>query len=75
MSDKPRDENMIAALKRERAGYLARGEEDRAGQVDVELAKYGVGIEKPTGRATREERQATADDKPAKSTAAKTTEK
>ena len=36
-----RDENMIAALKRERAGYVARGDEDRARQVDEQLARYG----------------------------------
>jgi hypothetical protein len=65
----------IAALKRERAGYLARGLEERAKMVDDELRKHGAAeekpAEKPTGRTTREERQATADDKPAKSTAAK----
>jgi hypothetical protein len=69
------DDARIAALKRERAGYLARGEEARAKMVDDELAKLNPPAEKPSGRATREERQATADDKPAKSTAAKPAEK
>lgn len=36
-----RDENMIAALKRERAGYVARGDEDRVRQVDEQLKHYG----------------------------------
>jgi hypothetical protein len=54
----------IAALKRERAGYLARGLEDRAKMVDDELRKHGAAEEppeKPAGRATRQQRQATAD--------------
>ncbi len=62
----------VAALKRERAGYLARGLEDRAKMVDDELRKYGAAEEpkssgeKPAGRATRQQRQATADEtKPA----------
>jgi hypothetical protein len=41
-----RDENMIAALKRERAGYVAVGDEDRVRQVDEQLAHYGY---KPDG--------------------------
>lgn len=66
------DDAQIAALKRERAGYLARGEEARAKMVDDELKKLNPPAEKPSGRATREERQSTADDKPAKpDTAAK----
>ncbi|QFZ75095.1 hypothetical protein GFH48_19100 [Streptomyces fagopyri] len=36
-----RDENMIAALKRERATYVAAGDEDRVRQVDESLAHYG----------------------------------
>lgn len=36
-----RNENMIAALKRERAAYVAHGEEDRVRQVDEQLLHYG----------------------------------
>jgi len=36
-----RDENMIAALKRERATYVSRGEDDRVKQVDEQLKHYG----------------------------------
>jgi hypothetical protein len=41
MADKPRDEQMIAALKRERAVYANRGDEDRVKQVDEQLKNYG----------------------------------
>lgn len=36
-----RDENMIAALLRERAGYQARGAADRVALVDEQLAHHG----------------------------------
>lgn len=36
-----RDENMIAALKRERAVYASRGKSDRVAQVDESLKGYG----------------------------------
>jgi len=36
-----RDEIMIAALKRERAGYVSRGETERVRQVDESLKRYG----------------------------------
>lgn len=36
-----RNENMIAALKRERALYVARGEDERVIQVDEQLRHYG----------------------------------
>jgi hypothetical protein len=39
--NKPRNENMIAALRRERAGYVARGDDDRVAQVDEQLQRYG----------------------------------
>ncbi|MDT0306867.1 hypothetical protein RM780_07805 [Streptomyces sp. DSM 44917] len=35
------DERMVAALLRERAGYLRRGDEDRVAQVDAQLRHYG----------------------------------
>lgn len=38
-------EGMIAALKRERAGYVARGLVDRVRQVDEQLAGYGVAVD------------------------------
>lgn len=64
-----RDENMIAALKRERAGYVARGDTDRVAQVDEELTKYGYdGVQdadpnapvEPKGRTASPGRQTTA---------------
>lgn len=36
-----RDENMIAALLRERANYVAQGKTDRVSQVDKQLAHHG----------------------------------
>lgn len=83
----PRDENMIAALKRERAGYVARGDDDRIAQVDEQLARLGYEPAQaavaeadggPKGR-TADAGQRTADDgadkgpAPAKKTAAKKT--
>lgn len=67
---KVRDENMIAALKRERAGYVARGDDDRVAQVDEQLREYGYEGEQdavvdpsgaPKDRTTRAGRQRTAD--------------
>jgi hypothetical protein len=58
-----RDENMIAALKRERAGYAARGMTDRVAQVDEQLAYYGAGpglAEVPQGRTGTDPSQQTA---------------
>lgn len=43
-----RNENMIAALKRERAIYVSQGDEDRVRQVDESLEHYGY---KPDGDA------------------------
>lgn len=40
-----RDEHMVAAFRRERAGYLQRGMQDRADQVAaVLLEQYGVTV-------------------------------
>lgn len=36
-----RDENMIGALKRERAGMVAQGKDDRVAQIDEQLKLYG----------------------------------
>jgi hypothetical protein len=56
-----RDENMIAALKRERAAYVAQGKADRVSQVDEQLAHYGhVEPETPQGRTSPEGQQQTA---------------
>lgn len=64
------DDIMIAALKRERAGYVARGDADRVSQVDEQLKVHGYEGEQdavvdPTGapkdRTTRAGRQRTAD--------------
>lgn len=35
-------EELIAALKRERAMYVAAGKDERAAEVDAELARLGV---------------------------------
>lgn len=65
-----RDENMIAALKRERAAYAAAGDADRVSQVDEQLKNFGYEGEQdavvdPTGlpkdRTGRAGRQRTAD--------------
>lgn len=66
----PRDENMIAALKRERAVYVAAGNEDRVAQVDEQLRHYGYQGEQdpvagrdggPKGRTAPEDTKRTAD--------------
>lgn len=49
----PRDENMIAALKRERAGYVARGMDERVAEVDEQLKHYGY--EKPAEEAVTDD--------------------
>ncbi|MGI5288033.1 hypothetical protein ACQEVF_32475 [Nonomuraea polychroma] len=69
MATKPRDEQMIAALKRERATYASRGDDDRVKQVDEQLKHYGyegtqdpdpgAGAE-PRGRRTRAQQTASA---------------
>jgi hypothetical protein len=77
-----RDDNMIAALKRERAVYESRGDTDRVRQVDEQLAYYQgdeaeAPVEKqPLGRTGPEGAQQTADaaaGRAAKKTAAKKT--
>jgi len=69
-----RNENMIAALLRERAAYAARGDQDRVAQVNEQLRHYGATDEEindkpggsddraggPRGRAGRGSRQRTA---------------
>lgn len=70
-----RYDNMIAALKRERAAYVAAGKTDRVEQVDEQLRHYGYEGEQdatvdpaggPVGRTSKSGRQRTADaDKPA----------
>lgn len=62
-----RDENMIAALKRERAAYVARGDDDRVRQVDEQLARYGhspqpAEADGPKGRTGSDGKQQTAAD-------------
>lgn len=48
-----REEALIEALERERAGYVARGLDDRAAAVDAELARLRPPVEKPARRAGR----------------------
>lgn len=43
----------IAALIRERDGYLKAGLTDRAAEVDLELRKWGADSKPPVKRATR----------------------
>lgn len=66
-SGTPRDENMIAALKRERATYVAAGQEDRVAAVDEQLQHYGYtgqqdpgAGDEPKGRTGKDNRQRTA---------------
>jgi len=75
MSEPPAENTMVAALLRERAGYLRRGMTDRAAQVDEQLAHHGHTPEpdEPQGRTATPPQQ-TADQggkPPAKKTAAK----
>lgn len=65
------DDPMIAALLREREGYVAFGKKERVKAVDEELKRRGhepesdekpKADEKPKGRASRDSKQATADD-------------
>jgi hypothetical protein len=63
--NKLRNENMIAALQRERAGYVARGDDDRVAQVDEQLERYGYTDDAvtdetggPKGRTTTPQRTA-----------------
>ena len=41
------NESTVVALLEERRGYEVRGMKDRVAQVDAELAKFGVEVEKP----------------------------
>ncbi|MFD0885363.1 hypothetical protein ACFQ08_12475 [Streptosporangium algeriense] len=51
-AENPPNENMIAALLRERAAYVAASNADRVAQVDEQLAYYGhtEAVEVPKGR-------------------------
>jgi len=55
---------MIAALLRERAGYVAFGKPDRVKAVDAELKRRGYKepTKAPKGRGPRESQQVAADD-------------
>lgn len=71
-----RDENMIAALLRERANYVAQGKTDRVGLVDEQLKHHGYEPadenDGPQGR-TAPPKQTGDGRAPAKKTAAKKT--
>ncbi|MGA5472529.1 hypothetical protein ACPCUK_27620 [Streptomyces arboris] len=61
-----RDENMVAALRRERAAYVAKGKDDRVAQVDDQLSRLGYTPEDqetggPKGRTSQDPTQQTAD--------------
>jgi hypothetical protein len=67
------EDPMIAALLRERAGYVQFGKKDRIKAVDAELKRLGHEPDEPEKaglkeRAGRESRQTTADDKTPKAT-------
>ncbi|MFF9582494.1 hypothetical protein [Streptomyces achromogenes] len=72
-----RNENMIAALKRERAIYVDAGDEDRVRQVDESLAHYGYDVageseqDGPQERGTAPQQTADQGRSPVKKTAAK----
>jgi hypothetical protein len=59
----PHDPNMVAALRRERAGYVARGLDERVAQVDEQLAHYGAAQadepQTPQGRTGQDPAQQT----------------
>lgn len=50
----PNREGVIAALRRERAGYAQRGLDDRVAGVDAELERLGAGAEERVQSAPRE---------------------
>ena len=61
-------ERLVAALKRERAGYVAAGKTERVEAVDAELERLGAKADEsssrkqaPQGRTTRAEKQTTTD--------------
>jgi len=72
-----RDENMIAALKRERAVYVSQGDGDRVSQVDESLRHYGYDAEQdgPQERTTAPQQTADAGTTPTRPTARKSTTK
>ncbi|MEV4093795.1 hypothetical protein [Streptosporangium saharense] len=66
------EEAQVAALRRERAGYLTRGLDDRAEQVATELRRLGADVEE--GQEQREtphslELENAADSRPLQRTA------
>lgn len=75
------NDNMIAALKRERAVYEGQGKTDRVRQVDEQLEHYQAGgdeapaVEEPADRSGPDSTQRTADSSggAAKKTAARKT--
>ncbi|MEV3995808.1 hypothetical protein AB0K62_08960 [Streptomyces halstedii] len=68
-----RDKNMVAALRRERAAYVAQGKDDRVEQVDDQLRRLGAAPGPETGdgpqdRTPADPAQQTADQGPGPST-------
>lgn len=66
---------MVAALRRERAAYVAQGKDDRVEQVDDQLRRLGVTAEPdqddgPQDRTPADPAQQTADQNPGTSTTA-----
>lgn len=70
-------DNMLAALKRERAGYVSRGLDDRVAQVDEQIALLrgddSPETEEPQGRRAAPQQTADRGKPTAKKAAAKKT--
>ncbi|WP_274031487.1 hypothetical protein [Streptomyces sp. MMBL 11-1] len=72
-----RNENMVAALRRERAAYVAKGKDDRVDQVDDQLRRLGADPEPdkgdgPQDRTPADPAQQTTDQSPGPNTEAAT---
>lgn len=64
MSDPKTTDTMIAALLREREGYVAQGKDDRVAQVDEQLKLRGHEVEEKAPAGRRVKPQAKADQAP-----------
>lgn len=51
-------EAKVAALVKERAGYVVHGRSDRVAQVDAELKRLGVSASVPVKRASKRTQEA-----------------
>ncbi|MFD4000848.1 hypothetical protein [Streptomyces rubiginosohelvolus] len=67
-----RDENMVAALRRERAAYVAQGKDDRVEQVDDQLRRLGADPEPDKAEGPEDRTPADPDQQTADQTAVET---